>query len=176
MLPAERDERNEGWVRISEKLREEIKNRTYVEIRRKGEQERAILCQVRGTPDKTGVIRMNEWYREALGWHDLPSNFSESIELLVEPVGWRGRLTALLTHPNDTIRVGFGLGLIGIGLGLAGTAFGISVYASGLFRTGTPAWIWGLANIVALAYFLPGLYLLVRGIKAALGDPTKGKD
>ena len=122
-------ELEENWVRISQELRNPLPSRSYVRIRRVDTPKRSVFCQIRGTPNESGLIKMSEWFRDALGWGELDPYATTKIELIVESVGWCGRLRALLSHPNDTLRVGFGLGLTGIGIGLFGLGLDLAFNA-----------------------------------------------
>lgn len=105
---------NKGWIRISKGLRGGISSRAYVEVEAN---DRRIWCQVLGTPGEDGCVKMGEWYRELLGWTDLPT---ENVRLKLREVGLRGKIEAWRSHPDDVVHVGIGLGFMSVGLGALG--------------------------------------------------------
>src|SRR4030042_1356615 len=105
---------NKGWIRISKELRSGISSRAYVEVEANN---RRIWCQVLGTPGEDGCVKMSEWYRELLGWTDLPT---ENAHLKLKEVGFEGRIKAWHSHPDDVVPVGIGLGFMSVGLGALG--------------------------------------------------------
>lgn len=154
------DER-EGWVRISEDVRGNIPNASYIKV---SNGNRIVYCQVRGTPRETGVIRINEYYRELLGF----SSPQASITITVQRVRFWRRIDAISSHPNSIVRMSFGFGLVGMGFGLLGISLpgltsGASLVLSqvGLFR---PVGIGGL--ITSSILLIAGLYFFISGLKA----------
>jgi hypothetical protein len=111
ILPAKEDDMHMGWVRLSDDLRGEIANGSYVQIEAN---KKVINCQIRGTPGKLGRLEINEWYRNKLGWETPPNE----AEIVVTKTGIAGRFKALMQHPDDIVRIGIGLGVLGLGLGL----------------------------------------------------------
>ena|GEM_PF-1759883 len=108
------DEMHKGWIRISKSMREDIQNGSYVQIIAKGGK---VYCQIRGEPKTAGWVEMNEWYRNLLGWTELPSEEVELTIKKVSPFSHR-RIDAWAAHPDDVVRVGIALGMISISLGL----------------------------------------------------------
>ena len=124
---ADLDDVHKGWIRVSQELdlRKGIANGAYVKV---SANNRIVYCQIRGTPGKAGRVEINEWYRNTLGWTDLPN---EEIELTVKKVGFR-RIVAFAQHPDDIVRVGIGLGMISVGLGILSIILAISVSITGI--------------------------------------------
>ena len=154
------DER-EGWIRISEDIRGNIPNASYVKVSNRN---KTVCCQVRGTPKETSIIRINEYYRELLGF----SSPQASITITVQRVRFWKKADAISSHPNSIVRISFGFGLVGMGFGfiaisIRGLTGGANLFLSqvGLFRTV------GIAGLVASAILLSaGFYFFIKGIKA----------
>lgn len=101
---AEPNDLHKGWIRVSENLRGEIPNATYVQV---SANDKKVFCQVRGTQGRENRVEINEWYRNWLGWWgDEPP--AEAQELEIQEVGFIGRIEALSSHPDDIVRVGLG--------------------------------------------------------------------
>jgi len=114
---ASQEDVNRGWIRISEELRGGISSRAYVEVEANN---RKIWCQVLGTPGEHGCVKMSEWYREFLGWTELPV---ENVHLTLREVGRGCMIKAWSYHPDDIVRVGICLGFISMALGLLSCIF-----------------------------------------------------
>lgn len=99
------------WIRVSEDLRDGIRSGSYVQIEANG---RRAYCQIRGTQGEKGRVEINEWYRNILGWPELPGE----VVLKIKEADILGKIRAWKSHPDDIVRIGIGLGAIGIGLGL----------------------------------------------------------
>ena len=99
------------WIRVSDDLRGGIRNGTYIQINANGKK---AYSQIRGIQGEKGRVEMNEWYRNILGWDDLPGE----VELHIKEADMLGKIRAWKSHPDDIVRIGIGLGMIGIGLGL----------------------------------------------------------
>lgn len=138
-----------GWIRVSEDLREDIPNRVYVRVIANN---RKVYCQIRGTPGKAGLVEINEWYRNALGWTDPPNE----AELTIEEVGLLGRISAWSSHPDDIVRVAIGLGMISVGLGLLST---LRAYFPPIIRLMTSNSLFEFIGGIVL--FVVGLFLIL---------------
>lgn len=154
------DER-EGWIRISEDIRNNIPNASYVKV---SNGNRTVYCLVRGTPKETGLIRMNEYYRELLGF----SSPRASITITVQRVKFWRRIDAISLHPNSVVRMSFGFGLLGMGFGLIGISVPGLNSGVTLFRLSVellrPI---GIVGIVTSSILLTaGLYCFIKGFKA----------
>ena len=167
--PAHKEETNEGWIRVSSDIRGKIGSRSYVKVWTPDEPDQVVYCQVRGTPGRTGTIVINEWYREALGWGDLALNPAQQVELLVEPVGRLGRLRALLTHPQEVVRVGLGLALLGIGLGLTGLGLSMVAFFASRALQGAEVWVVTAGLAFGAAIGVPGFVFLGLGLGPVFG-------
>ena len=170
---AHKEETNEGWIRVSSDIRGRIGSRSYVRIWTPDEPDQVVYCQVRGTPGRTGTIVINEWYREALGWNDLPLTPAPQVELLVEPAGPWGRLKALLAHPNEVVRVGLGLALSGMGLGLTGLGLSMVAFFASRALQGAEQWAVTTGLAFAAVIGVPGLVFPGLGLGPVFGDTAQ---
>ena len=125
VLEADKEEMHKGWVRISEKKRCGIKSSSYVKL---SYCKKSVFTQVRGNlRGENGILNISEWYRDFLGLKDDPS---EKVDLKLsdqrQVFYW---LRALMSHPDDAIRLSIGLATISIALGVLGVglAIGLSV-------------------------------------------------
>ena len=82
-------------------------------------------------------------------------------------------MNALLSHPNDTLRIGLGLGLTGISIGLAGLGLALVIYTVDIVRSGgdKSTWIAGFVVVVVLGAL--ALWSLRLGLAATLGNPGR---
>jgi hypothetical protein len=106
-----------GWVRLSEDLRDCVRNRAYVRLVYGGCK---VHCQIMGNPKEEDCLEMSEYYRDKLGLAP-----GEVFGIEIEEVGPCGRIRAWCAHPDDTVRVALTLGLVGVSLGLIGLALGL---------------------------------------------------
>jgi len=123
LVPASAADIDKGWIRISHDLRRGLPERCYVRV---SVGKRKVLCQIRGTPGKQGVIKVDYHYRRMLSLSIRKKNAT----LRIKRVSFLGRLGALASHPDDVVRNGIALGLLSVGLGaLAATVgtFGVSL-------------------------------------------------
>lgn len=163
LLPAKREDEHKGWIRISEDLRDGISNGSYIRVCGNS---KAVFCQVRGTPKETGVIRMNEYYRNMLGWNKPP----KTVRVIIKGTRILGKMTAISSHPDSIVRMGFGLGCIGVGLGFlsacyAGLSPSIRVALSNDFSYRA----WGIAGFV-VSFLFAGIavFSITKGIRALI--------
>lgn len=105
-----RGEEHVGWIRVPRGLRDSIRSGTYVKV---AHGSRTTVCQVRGLPGETDTVHMSEHYRDVLGIDAV----GDDVTICLSPVGLRGKLKALATHPDDPTRFAFGLGFTGLALG-----------------------------------------------------------
>ena len=164
---ARAEETHSGWIRVSKELRVTIPNGAYVKVSANA---RTVYCQIRGTPGVTGAVSINEWYRNALGWEDLPPS---ETELRIRRVCLLGRIHAWSFHPDDMVRVGVAIGLISLGLGILSLVMAflppsIRVLSSGGWWNSA----WGLAGLVVGALLvLPIIWLMCEGLRIFVHQP-----
>jgi len=159
-----REDVHKGWIRVSEDLRGDIPNGAYVQVIANNNK---VCCQVRGTPNEIGCVRIAEWYRNVLGWTEPPSS---EIELEIKEVGLLGRINAWSLHPDDIVRVAIALGIISVGLGLLGV---ILAFLTAADVMGIVSLFVGLALIPIVTLLLfTGSWIFLR----RLPRPVKRKD
>ena len=157
------EDQHKGWIRVSEELRGGIESGAYVKIHSGG---KTVYCQVRGTPRRSRIIQMNEYYRLKFGWQ----NPQDEIEISMERVGFWGKLRAIRSHPDTIVRVGFGLGCISVGLGSISVCFaGLSPSVQLIINTNPSDTPWGIVGLIATGLFvLAGVAFVVTGITSIL--------
>lgn len=164
LLKASREDGYKGWIRISEQLRGGIKNESYIKVRGN---DKELFCQVRGTPGEVEIITMNEHYRNRLGW-DIPP--SDKVSITIERANFWGKVTAISSHPDSIVRVGFGLGCIGVGLGFIGWLYAVLPSSVRLvLLNGSSNKSWGIVGIVTSVFFaVMAVLSMARGIRALI--------
>ena len=72
------------WIRVSDDLRSNIRNGAYVQINANGKR---AYCQIRGTQGEISRVEINEWYRNILGWTELPGE----VEITIKETAFSGK-------------------------------------------------------------------------------------
>jgi len=157
------EDQHKGWIRISEDIRGSIDSGSYVKLQGNN---KTIYCQVRGTPRRRGTIQVNEYFRLKFGWENHPNQ----VEVILEKVGFWGKLKAISSHPDSIVRIGFGLGCISVGLGLLSMLFaGLSPSVRLIINPESPSIFWGTAGlVVSFIFATTGVASIVIGIKSIL--------
>ena len=157
------EDQHKGWIRVSEELRGGIENGSYIEVRGK---EKSVYCQIRGTPRKTGIIQMNEYYRAKFGWE----NPKKQVEITIGETGFWGKLRAIQSHPDSLVRVGFGLGCISVGLGCISVCFaGLAPSITETINPISSNATLGISGLTASFIFVGfGIIFIVAGIRSMI--------
>lgn len=164
LLLANVEDEHKGWIRISEELRGGIENESYIKVCGNG---RTIFTQVRGTPRDTKIIiRMNEYYRNKLGWSKPPG----TVRISIKKVRILGKMTAISSHPDSIVRIGFGLGCISVGLGFLGACYaGLSPSIRLVLSSDFSNRAWGIAgSVVSFLFVCIAVFSIAKGIRALI--------